>query len=349
MYTIDEDGTRLSGSTPRWPMPRAAAVADAADGGGFGGGERAPWARDGRSIYFLQGGGIYTLAVSRRCAATDTAATATAGRGGRGGRGGATGAAARCDRHRTAGAAPRRIPFSVRMEIDIPAERRQVFEEAWRVMKNRFYDPKMHGVNWAAAKDKYESLLPHIADTEELHNLIMEMIGDMNASHTGISGGGRLPGQASSPKSACRPAIPASIWSPMPRGFYKVAYIYRKGPADHDYVKLAAGNFILAVNGQGTEDQRELLEAFNILPGRKFEFLVNSKPATEGAWTVVSIRSPPPRRSNLEYDRWVEDRKADGGQTDPTARSAICTSRPWTPPRLPNSSATCWRTRTRRR
>ena len=89
----------------------------------------------------------------------------------------------------SAGAAPRRIPFSVRMEIDIAAERKQVFEEAWRVMKNRFYDPKMHGANWAAAKDKYESLLPHIADTEELHNVIMEMIGDMNASHTGISGG----------------------------------------------------------------------------------------------------------------------------------------------------------------
>jgi len=81
------------------------------------------------------------------------------------------------------------------MEIDIPAERRQVFEEAWRVMKNRFYDPQMHGVNWAAAKDKYEAMLPHIADTEELHNLIMEMIGDMNASHTGITGGSRLPTQ----------------------------------------------------------------------------------------------------------------------------------------------------------
>jgi hypothetical protein len=80
------------------------------------------------------------------------------------------------------------------MEIDIAAERRQVFEEAWRVMKNRFYDAKMHGVNWEAAKDKYQSILPHIADNEELHNLIMEMIGELNASHTGITGGSRLPG-----------------------------------------------------------------------------------------------------------------------------------------------------------
>ena len=82
------------------------------------------------------------------------------------------------------------------MQIDRPAERKQVFEEAWRTMKNRFYDPRMHGVNWAAAEDKYESLLDHVADNEELHNVIMEMIGELNASHTGISGGGVLPGDA---------------------------------------------------------------------------------------------------------------------------------------------------------
>src|SRR5207249_2888891 len=138
--------------------------------------------------------GIYNLAIGG-AAAADAApaapATAAGGRGGRGGRGGAAGATATAD---TSGSAARRIAFSVKMEIDIPAERRQVFEEAWRVMKNRFYDPKMHGVNWEAAKDKYESMLPHIADNEELHNVIMEMIGEMNASHTGITGGSRLPG-----------------------------------------------------------------------------------------------------------------------------------------------------------
>ena len=45
------------------------------------------------------------------------------------------------------------------------------------------------GVNWAAAQDRYESVLEHVADTEELHNLIMEMIGELNASHTGVTGG----------------------------------------------------------------------------------------------------------------------------------------------------------------
>ena len=84
-------------------------------------------------------------------------------------------------------AGPKRIPVSVRMVIDIPAERRQVFEEAWRTMKYRFYDANMNGVNWEALKDTYESLLPHITDVDELHVLIMDMIGKLNASHTGIS------------------------------------------------------------------------------------------------------------------------------------------------------------------
>src|ERR1051326_497609 len=116
-------------------------------------------------------------------------------------------------------------------------------------MKNRFYDPNMHGVNWAAAKDKYESLLPYVADLDELHNLIMEMIGDMNASHTGITGGTRLP--AAGPAEArIQTRYPGFDLQPDGSGFYKVSYIYRKGPADHEYIKLSPGNYILAVNGK---------------------------------------------------------------------------------------------------
>ena len=58
----------------------------------------------------------------------------------------------------------------------------------------------MHGANWAAAKDKYEALLGNIADIEELQNVIMEMIGEINSSHTGISGGTRLPGDQNRPE-----------------------------------------------------------------------------------------------------------------------------------------------------
>jgi tricorn protease len=310
MYTISEDGTRLTRLNTTVPDAGRGGRGGRGGGGfGFGGGTEPQWARDGRSIYFLQGGGIYSQAIPATPAGdSGTAADAAAGgRGGRGGRGAAGGAAAATETAAT-GSAPRRITFTVRMEIDLAAERKQVFEEAWRVMKNRFYDAKMHGANWAAAKDTYEPLLGNIADTEELHNVIMEMIGDMNASHTGISGGGVVPGRT--PEEPIQTRYPGFDLAPDASGYYKVAYIYKKGPADHDYVKLAPGNFILAVNDKELKTSENYWKLFNILPGRKFEFLVNSKPTTDGAWTVSLEPLASLAQGNLEYDRWVADRKA---------------------------------------
>jgi tricorn protease len=311
MYTMADDGTRV---TRLNTTPTDAAAAGGrgrggrGGGGGFGGGAEPQWARDGRGVYFMQGGSIYNLAISAPAADTAAAPAAGGGGGGRGGRGGGAGATAAATPTAASGAGPRRITASVRMEIDIAAERRQVFEEAWRVMKNRFYDPKMHGANWAAAKDTYEPLLGYMADTEELHNVIMEMIGDMNASHTGISAGGQLPGRTQADE-RIQTRYPGFDLEPDASGYYKVSYIYKKGPADHDYVKLAAGNYVLAVNDKEMKTSDNYWKLFNILPERKFEFLVNSKPSTDGAWTVTLEPLTSAAQANLQYDRWVADRK----------------------------------------
>jgi len=309
IYTIGEDGSHLTRLNTSVADSGAAGGRGRGGRGGGGGFNEPQWARDSRGIYFLQGGGIYSLGVPAPAAPGDSAPGG--GGGGRGGRGTAaasTGASTGASTTASTTAAPRRIAFTVRMEIDIPAERRQVFEEAWRVMKNRFYDPKMHGVNWAAAKDIYESLLPHVADSDELHNVIMEMIGDMNASHTGITGGSRLPA-AGPPQERIQTRYPGFDLQPDTSGFYKVSYIYRKGPADHDYIKLTPGNYILAVNGRELKTSENYWQLFNILPGRKFDFLVNSKPAMDGAWTVSLEPLTGAAFGNLQYDRWVEDRK----------------------------------------
>jgi len=54
---------------------------------------------------------------------------------------------------------------AVQVKIEPKAEWPQIFDEAWRVNRDYFYDPKMHGVNWAAMKTKYEALLPDVAST----------------------------------------------------------------------------------------------------------------------------------------------------------------------------------------
>src|SRR5439155_11498476 len=178
----------------------------------------------------------------------ETAAPAGGGgRGGRGGRGGGGGAAAAAPADTGTGATPRRINFTARVEVDHRAERKQVFDESWRVMKHRFYDPAMHGVDWDGVRKVYEPLLEHVGDQEELHNVVSMMLCELNASHTGISGGGRG-GDTAESKTQTR--FPGFELQADKSGIYKVTHIYQNGPADKDYVKINVGDFVLAIDGQ---------------------------------------------------------------------------------------------------
>ncbi len=88
-----------------------------------------------------------------------------------------------------------------------------------------------------------------------------------------------------------------------------MGYIFRRGPADHEYLKIAPGNFVLAVNGKDVKTTDNYWKLFNILPGRKFEFLVNSKPEAAGAWTVEVEPIAGGAMTDLMYARWVDDHK----------------------------------------
>ncbi|MBI2946078.1 MAG: PD40 domain-containing protein [Verrucomicrobia bacterium] len=310
LYTIAEDGTRLTRVT-QGPAPDPSGESPRGRGGGRSGFGDPQWAKDGRNIFYLQGGGIYSVAAPAAPAGESGSAASGSGTGGRGGgRGGRGGSTEATASTAASTSPPRRISFTVRMEVNQTAERRQVFQEAWRVMKNRFYDPTMHGVNWAAARETYEPLLEHVADSDELHTVIMQMIGELNASHTGVSGGGD-PGEGTD---RVQTRYPGFDLEPDTSGYYKVSHIYKKGPADHDYVKLAVGNFILTVNGKELKTTDNYWRLFNLLPGRKFEFKVNSKPQPDGAWSVSLEPISATVQGNLEYERWVDNRKAMVGK-----------------------------------
>lgn len=77
----------------------------------------------------------------------------------------------------------------VRILVDRAEEYRQIFAEAWRVQRDWFYDKTMHGLDWAAVRAKYESLLPWCGHRDDLRYLIGEMIGELNIGHTYVYGG----------------------------------------------------------------------------------------------------------------------------------------------------------------
>lgn len=259
------------------------------------------FAKDGRSLYYRSGRGIYVAPVSSRPAASTPEASAVSG--GRGRRGTAPSPETLAASASTATA--RQLTFTIHMELDHHALRKEVFLEGWRVMKNRFYDAKMHGADWNAAKDTYGAVLDNLVDQEELHNVMMMMIGELNASHTGLSGG---------PSEGERPAVatrnPGFELVADPTGYYRVGHIWKGGPADKEYMKIHTGDFVFSVDDHELKTSDNQWRYFTHAAGRKFRFLMNDKSAKEGAWEVSLEPMSDSALSDARYEKWVSDRRA---------------------------------------
>ncbi|HXG09158.1 MAG TPA: S41 family peptidase [Gemmataceae bacterium] len=301
IWSVGIDGERLTRVTQ---SVRPTEEGDGPPAGrfGFGGLSSLQFARDGRTLYFRQGNGIYAVAVGGGlggpAAAGSTPTPPTPRPGGRG---------TSAEAGPGSGSTARRINFTVRVEVDHRAERKQVFNESWRVMKHRFYDPAMHGVDWDKVRAIYEPLLEHVGDQEGLHNVVSMMLGELNASHTGISGGGRGErGEGRSPQTR----FPGFELEADRSGYYKVSHIYKNGPADKDWVKINVGDYILAVDGDDLKVPDNYWRLFTAAPGSRMEFLVNSKPTKEGAWKTRVTPVSSLQQTNLQYEKWVADRRA---------------------------------------
>jgi tricorn protease len=287
IYSIGEDGKRLTRIAAGGP-PQG--DGEGGGGGGFGGGlGDLSIARDGRTLFFRERDGIYSVALGGGAGAAG-AGGATAGRGPAVAGGG--------------DGARRRITFNVRVKVNRPAEWAEMFGDAWRTMKYRFYDPAMHGMDWDAAKAKYEPLVPFVGDRQELLNIINEMIGELNASHTGAAPPPRGFGGAAGTGNLGIELEPDKI-----AGRYKVSYIYESGPADKDWVKVNVGDYLIAIGGKEVKAGDEYWELLNDRLNRKVEVTFNNKPATEGAWKtrIEAINSN--AYATLRYDRWVKERR----------------------------------------
>jgi tricorn protease len=277
--------------------------------GGFGRGFSAlQFARDGRSLFYRQANNLYTLSVGfgggeRSGDGESSSSGRGAGRAPSGDGPLGTLMAARGGSGQTG----RRVNFTCRVEVDHKAVRRQVFNESWRVMKHRFYDPSMHGVDWDRMKTTYEALLDHCGDQEDMHDVVNLMLGELNASHTGISGGGRGRGGRGAGETGTR--HPGFEMEADASGLFKVTHVYKNGPADKDFVRINVGDYVLAVDGHDLKAGENYWQYFGKAPGARLEFTLNSKPVKEGAWTTKLTPTSTFAVSNLQYERWVADRR----------------------------------------
>ncbi len=316
IYSIQDNGkrmTRIAAATPR-------ATADAGDDrprgmrGGFRGGiSGLSLTKDGRTLYFQEGESVYSTSNGGGGGGGGFAAMAAqAGGGGGGGLRGGGGGGGSGDAAAAGGGggAKRRISFNVTVRIDKPQEWDEMFDDAWRCMKYRFYDPKLHGTDWDAKRAKYKPLVAYVADHHELMNVINEMIGELNASHTGAAASrNRASGGAEAAPVVTR-HLALELEPDSATGRYKVTHIYEDGPADKDWIKLAKGNHLIAIDGKPVKAGDDYYAFLGRRLNRKVELTVNDKPVPEGAWKVKYEPITVAAFNGLRYERWVKDRRA---------------------------------------
>ncbi|MBI3472400.1 MAG: PD40 domain-containing protein [Candidatus Solibacter usitatus] len=286
IYSIQEDGKRLTRVTASAPSAGEEESPAPPRFGFFGQGavHSFHFSRDGRTLYFQEGKSLFSVPMP---AAGPGAGPAAAGaRGAEGSR--------------------RRLQFTAKVRIDKPAEWAQMFDDAWRTMKYRFYDPKMHGYDWDAMRAKYQPLVEHVGDRQELLNVVNEMIGELNASHTGAAPppGPRGEGAVSTVH------LGMELEPDESARRYRVTHVYESGPADKDWVKVKTGDYLIAIDGQPVmagDNYWKLLN--NQRLNRRVTVSLNDKPSEEGAWKARIEPATTAAYSQLRYERWTRQRR----------------------------------------
>lgn len=192
------------------------------------------------------------------------------------------------------------ISFNAKMTMDYAAEREYMFEHAWRQTQNKFYVSNLHNVDWNFYKSEYKKFLPYISNNRDFAELLSELLGELNASHTG----GRY-----------RNYIPGGDETANFGVFYdndykgsgvKISEIIAKSPFTKFGSKVKVGTIIEKIDGIEINLPNNIESNINYLLNRKAgtNLLISCKNGSEAFDEVVKPISNG-ELSELLYQRWI--------------------------------------------
>ena len=192
------------------------------------------------------------------------------------------------------------ISYRAEMKMDLAAERAYMYDNMCREEQKRFYEVNMHGVDWKAMTANYRRFLPHINNKYDYAEMLSELLGELNVSHTG---GRYRPGA----KEATASLGLLYDWNYAGKGM-KVDEVVEKGPFDRKTTRIKPGVVIEKIDGQPVDADFSAL--LNGKAGKKI--LVSFYDAqSKERWDEVVKPISGGTLSSLLYERWVKQRAAD--------------------------------------
>ncbi|MBI5709833.1 MAG: PD40 domain-containing protein [Candidatus Eisenbacteria bacterium] len=200
----------------------------------------------------------------------------------------------------------------VRIKIDRAQEYAQIFNEAWRVQRDWFYDPGLHGLDWEAVGAMYRKFVPDCGTRSDLVYLIGEMISELNAGHTYSYGGD----DQADPRRMATGLLGADFEVTPGAAYPRIGHVVpgfnwdeaETSPLAAPDCPIRAGDYLIAVDGQELSPRDNLYAALEGKAGRVVTLTFNGRPTRTGARTcrVRAIAS----EQGIRYREWVERNRA---------------------------------------
>ena len=181
--------------------------------------------------------------------------------------------------------------------VDLAAERQFMFDHVWRRTKSTFYTASMHGVDWDSYRPDYEKYLPHIGTNFEFAEMLSELLGELNVSHSGARY------NASNPTDDATAALGAFYDYDYNGNGVRVTEVIKGGPLDKAGFDVQPGTIIEAIDGETIAPDRDLSQYLNRKADQNtlLTLLENGKRRD-----IVVKPITPSEESRLLYTRWVK-------------------------------------------
>jgi len=196
--------------------------------------------------------------------------------------------------------------------IDVREDFRQLYIDAWRLERDYFWDPNMHGVDWEAMRDKYLPLVDRVTTRRELNDLIGELMGELSALHVSVRGGDLREGPDQIPVAS----LGARLQRDESAGGYRIDTIYQSDPdypeelsplADPD-LDIRVGDIITGINGQDTLSVRHPRVLLRNQAGKQVLITLKSGETDKTRQLIIT---PTGNEYNLRYSDWEYTRRME--------------------------------------
>lgn len=191
------------------------------------------------------------------------------------------------------------ISVKTEMKMDLAAEREYMFNHVYRQEKERFYNEKMHGVDWEMLTAEYRKFLPHINNNYDFAELLSEYLGELNVSHTGS--GYRAPSGRNKASTANLGVFFDLDWN---EDGLKVAEIVKQGPFDKASSKLEEGDIIVSIDGNKIMKDTDYYPFLDGKVGKRV--LLEVRKSSGEVIDIVTVPISDAAFSTLLYKRWVK-------------------------------------------